>query len=410
MVRLKSLFLTFGDRRLEAAFQRYYYGISLARIRFTLLLGMVLYSAFGVLDVLIVPEIRRFAWSIRYLGVCPLLGLLYLLSYHKRYFRFKRLAHILGCLASGAGIVAMISRLPMPGNLIYFIGLLLCVMIFFSFVPDFIAANVAAWAVFLLYQLVLLNGSDLAGAMVFNNTFVLLTFNFCGMFICYSLERQIRAEFLQRRTIERQARELSRALVAVDKARQEAEESALTDSLTGLANRRHFLIMTRQELERKQRHLRDLALILLDIDHFKEINDAYRHLVGDQALRQTAVAIQALVRSADTACRYGGDEFAVLLPETNAAMAEEVGWRLVRAMAKMSLTTDMGPVAISISVGIAVLTPAEVVDVETFLDRADVALYAAKQEGRNRVKVWSADLGDMGPAGSNPFNHYLLED
>jgi len=167
------------------------------------------------------------------------------------------------------------------------------------------------------------------------------------------------------------------------------QELATIDPLTGLYNRRAFFEMGHREVERAQRFGRPLTAIMFDLDHFKRVNDTYGHAIGDQVLAGLAKLCQKELREIDLLGRYGGEEFAVLLPETDVAGAWQVAERLRRRIAQAAIDTDRGPMQITLSLGIAALEE-DVLDLETLLERADRALYAAKQGGRNRTCVWEA--------------------
>jgi len=161
-------------------------------------------------------------------------------------------------------------------------------------------------------------------------------------------------------------------------------ELATTDSLTGLYNRRRFMELSEREFARSLRYSRQLSMLMLDIDHFKRVNDEHGHDVGDTVLRSLSeISIMAL-RNADILGRLGGEEFGVLLPETDSQAAHDVAERLRLSIERSSIDTPDGSLNITVSIGVAVLD-SEVGSVEKLLKRADVALYEAKQAGRNRV-------------------------
>ncbi len=167
---------------------------------------------------------------------------------------------------------------------------------------------------------------------------------------------------------------------------QEVQALASKDELTSLLNRRAFLNVVDREFRRAARHETSLTLILIDIDHFKEINDSYGHLVGDQVIREIAQIIQKSVRDVDTVARYGGDELVVVLPKTNLEEALIAAQR-IRKKIRTFLFKDGGQsIPITISMGIA-QCPASLIKTPDDLFRsADQALYAAKKKGRNRIE------------------------
>ena len=167
-------------------------------------------------------------------------------------------------------------------------------------------------------------------------------------------------------------------------------ELSITDGLTGLYNSRHFFDRIKEEIERSSRYGSPLSLILLDVDNFKKFNDTYGHLEGDRVLAQLAEVIRAEIRSADTAYRYGGEEFVVIFPETDSDEAHVVAERLRQAFASVSFTPAPGErVRTTISIGGGRYHPGE--DQIAFIKRIDKAMYAAKHQGKNRVVFAAGD-------------------
>lgn len=176
--------------------------------------------------------------------------------------------------------------------------------------------------------------------------------------------------------------------IAVENARLygELQRQAVTDPLTGLYNRRGLFQLGEREVERVRRFGHPLAAIMLDIDHFKQINDTFSHAFGDQVLRALADRCRTTIRETDILGRYGGEEFALLLPETNERGAFNLAQRLREKVALAPVPTVRGAISITISLGVASYTE-EMPDLAVLLDHADTAMYAAKQRGRNRVVI-----------------------
>jgi diguanylate cyclase (GGDEF)-like protein len=160
---------------------------------------------------------------------------------------------------------------------------------------------------------------------------------------------------------------------------------ATTDDLTGTANRRSFFDVAGRELEQARRSGLPLAAIMLDIDHFKRVNDTHGHAVGDEVIRTVAARLSERLRPSDTIGRYGGEEFAVLLSGAAGDTAERVAEALRAAVADLPVGTRAGALPVTISLGTAELGPDD--DVVALLARADEALYRAKSDGRNRVRT-----------------------
>ena len=189
-------------------------------------------------------------------------------------------------------------------------------------------------------------------------------------------------------TLESRVRERTEEL---EQANEQLRAISLTDGLTHVANRRRFDEKLETEWNRALRHEHELSLILLDIDHFKQVNDRFGHLVGDDCLVALASILSDEVqRSGDLVARYGGEEFAILLPATDVAGAQQVAERMRLSVARTPVNSGehMSPVSLTISLGVATLTPNRQSDCQELIRRADEALYAAKADGRNRVVVW----------------------
>lgn len=163
------------------------------------------------------------------------------------------------------------------------------------------------------------------------------------------------------------------------------QNQAVRDGLTGLLNRRYLEEVLTKLIERTQHHPYQVALILLDIDHFKAINDSYGHLAGDEVLRNISMVLRGHVRPHDLACRYGGEEFCLVLPRTSLAVAVERADKIRRAIKYLRLNYEgeaIRPITLSLGVACA---PEHGARVETLIQQADKALYRAKSQGRDRV-------------------------
>ncbi len=170
-------------------------------------------------------------------------------------------------------------------------------------------------------------------------------------------------------------------------ANQELQRLSSTDRLTGLFNRGHWEEMLRQEYARHCRYERNAALVMFDIDHFKKINDTYGHQAGDAVIQQTAEIIRTSMRDADTAGRYGGEEFVVLLPDTDSEGALSVAERLRQSIEAHEVNYEGHSIRFTVSLGIADLSQ-PISGYAQLIERADNALYASKSAGRNRVTVY----------------------
>jgi diguanylate cyclase (GGDEF)-like protein len=171
---------------------------------------------------------------------------------------------------------------------------------------------------------------------------------------------------------------------AIQNARyfDQVRQLAYRDGLTGVFNRRYFETRILEEIARANRYESEVSVLMIDIDHFKELNDEFGHLLGDEVLRRVSALFTHHLRKSDIVCRYGGDEFAVLLPELNKDMAVSVADKL-RRLAQISEFAGV-PRPVTLSIGVAAV-PANGLTRDQVIRAADSALYAAKQAGRNRV-------------------------
>ena len=178
---------------------------------------------------------------------------------------------------------------------------------------------------------------------------------------------------------------------------EKLQKLAITDGLTKLYNSRSFYSQLELEVDRFNRYQHPLSLLLLDIDHFKEYNDAYGHLEGDKVLVRFSQIIKSCLRANDSAYRYGGEEFMVLLPETGGERAKTVAQRIRKTLEIEKFIPGSGKeVQITISIGVTQYFRKE--ELSTFIQRADKAMYLSKQNGRNKVSVMFAEaLSDTRP-------------
>ena len=178
---------------------------------------------------------------------------------------------------------------------------------------------------------------------------------------------------------------LKQRLAAAVSAVELAELAALayTDCLTGLANRRALLTAATREIARMQRTGRPACVVLVDIDHFKAVNDGFGHAAGDAVLQLTAETLAAHTRSTDTVARWGGEEFVLLLPETDLAAAQIVAEKCRLAVSAQKSVSAQCQRAVTITLGVSLIYPGDTP--EAAIARADAALYQGKARGRNRV-------------------------
>ena len=174
------------------------------------------------------------------------------------------------------------------------------------------------------------------------------------------------------------------------------EKLAITDGLTGLFNQRYFSEMAEKEISRAVRYQKPLSIIMIDLDHFKQVNDQFGHLMGDQMLQLITRNCTRILRNVDIISRYGGEEFTVMLPETDLKEGLAVAERLREAIASSQVVSSEGVVKVTGSLGVATLGICPP-DIKQLIDCADKALYEAKKAGRNQVKTFIADKSKSPP-------------
>lgn len=180
--------------------------------------------------------------------------------------------------------------------------------------------------------------------------------------------------------------DIATSRLALEKANAQLEKLSMTDRLTGLMNRGTWENLIDAEFERNRRYGNSVTLVMFDIDHFKPVNDTHGHLAGDEVIKFTANVLMENLRQSDYAGRYGGEEFGIILPETDAPGALTICERIRQAIANSTVNTSGADIRYTVSIGIAPLTD-NPENYMQWLKQADEALYAAKKNGRNKVVV-----------------------
>jgi diguanylate cyclase (GGDEF)-like protein len=211
--------------------------------------------------------------------------------------------------------------------------------------------------------------------------------NIYGIFLSRQMNKSRRQQFMFLVQESELRANLSERAVELEKAHEELEQLAMTDSLTGINNRRFFMQLISDEVERTRRYGHPLSLLALDIDNLKEINDMYGHDVGDELLRSFSNHCKSNLRPSDKLARLGGDEFAALLIQTDENTAQIIAERLRGTVEGMEIQINNHKIKTSVSIGLVTATD-DILTVEELLNKADEALYQAKNRGRNQVATW----------------------
>ena len=551
-MKLHPLTLKFSGEssKLEAPFLSYYYRKSLPQLRVLLVLGSLLYASFGILDALLMPEQKYTIWFIRFFIVCPVILGMLLASFSKSFELYMQPFLAVVLILAGGCIIFMIVIAPIPINYYYYAGLILVLMLGYTFVRvRFLWASFAGWVQVLLYEIATIWLSPTPFNIFINNNFFLISANVIGMLACYYIELYARSDFflthqleiekekvnqinleleerVEKRTADyhiinraleqeigghkqaesqreaalkalRESEERYRALVEnasdivfrtdnngyftfvnastiritgyeekeiigkhyqefihsdlrdeafrffgiqfvkklqntyseypiitkdgsevwfgqntqlivedgkvtgfqavsrdiTERKRLEKElrnseeryrELSIIDDLTQLYNSRHFYQQLKMEIDRLDRHEHPLTLVVLDLDDFKAFNDTYGHIEGDQVLLRLGQVIKRCLRKADSAYRYGGEEFTVILPMTTREEGIVIAERIREELRK----EDFFPVPdkcvhLTVSMGLAQYKKQE--DMKIFVSRVDHLMYQGKKSGKDRI-------------------------
>ena len=229
-------------------------------------------------------------------------------------------------------------------------------------------------------------------------------------FTCFSYRRikELESEISMRSQLEKRLRD----------SEKKFKNLSITDELTQLYNSRYFYHTLETEIERTVRYDRPLTVILLDVDNFKNFNDKYGHLAGDKVLKVLGKLMKECIRKTDSAHRYGGEEFALILPETSGSNALTVAERVRKQFEAHNFSTKPGDtVTCSVSIGLGQYEPME--EMKVFLERVDKAMYVAKNQGKNRVSISKpvdrsqtvssdAEIRDSNPIGSQLIGRNIV--
>lgn len=380
-------------RDIEKEFEQDYARRFLLYRRRVVLLAVIAVLAAGFFDYLFVAqEVLGRALFLRYVLFAPLA--LAVLAYSQTRIFERHQQRVLGFF--GLSIAALQFGLMHLGDdrlvLIYSPGILLLALFAGLLLHlRFLMALAVLTIVGVFYVLFIVEWRPQALEIVVAYTMFYTGGSLMALFSGYFVEYTARQQFLQERLLALKQNEL-------ELANHQLQEMVHQDGLTGIANRRHFDQQFEVEWSRAQRGGYPLALLLIDIDAFKKYNDTYGHQAGDDCLIVVGSVLRSHAqRSGDIAARYGGEEFAMILPVTTREDAEEIGWRVVKDIARFAIPHRASDVAdvVTASVGVACAVPSPMLMPRDLLAAADGALYRAKDQGRNRVEV----AVDVQPAG-----------
>ncbi|HWW29021.1 MAG TPA: diguanylate cyclase [Steroidobacteraceae bacterium] len=369
--------LTF-DAVLEAEFRLRNFDDTLPHTRVNLCLAVLFTIAFSALDSSVLgPELNRFPSMIRMLIIVPALLIALAASFASQRHRYYPPLIIVALTILGLSGVAIQIVAALGGISSLFPSLMITILFIYLMSGlifyHAVAANVLVMFTFLAAGTALM----LPGHQFSHDALALLGTNLFGASVAYMHEKTSRKRFLEAC--------LLREMVA-------------RDGLTGIQNRRMFDQHIARVWQQAVREAKRVAVLLVDIDCFKDYNDHYGHQAGDECLRAVAVSLsQCARRPLDFVARYGGEEFAIVLYQASHEYVAEVLTRIQRSVAELNIPHDASRVAsrLTVSIGAAFVLPAANRSVEGLIQLADEALYRAKEEGRNRVIVLEAEYHTM---------------
>jgi diguanylate cyclase (GGDEF)-like protein len=211
------------------------------------------------------------------------------------------------------------------------------------------------------------------------------------------LKKEIDIHEQTQKTLQHAKEKTEKLAQELKNANKQLKEMAFRDGLTGLYNHRYFKDLMAHELNRSERYRNPLSFIMLDLDHFKKINDEYGHPVGDIVLKEVCKAIKNSIRACDIAARYGGEEFIVVLPETELKEAMVVAERLRKTVEDLTITANSHSINVTISVGLtSYIVSKGKKNKSDIISEADAALYQAKKNGRNNICVYNNNGASLG--------------
>ncbi|MAM71774.1 MAG: hypothetical protein CMP91_11605 [Gammaproteobacteria bacterium] len=382
---LTSFSNEFRDRAMEYRYRVSSRSETVQQLRVSLLVSAVIFALLIVLDYRLVGMNLNFyaLVGLRTIAILACLALIVALSRSPKLADRSTLLNIV-CFIMVTAMILVIPLRPVTESSQLTAAVILSFAIYLFF-PNRIAW-VVALNVYLAvgFLLALIFWSTVSSSMIFGAAMVLLFQNAVGLVILRRLSALQRRQFallaMERQTNKLMQQEIESRKDLEAQLRQQAQK----DHLTGLNNRRWFLELAEQELRHCRRRQEPLSLCMVDLDHFKTVNDRFGHAVGDRVLVQIAGLCQEVLRDSDIIGRYGGEEFVLALPGTDANAAFEVAERLRLRILHFTFLELPEPLQLSITAGIAEVT-AEDEDPGSALERADLALYAGKARGRNTV-------------------------
>ena len=375
--------LNFDDTVLEKAFVKKFNNDNLLHTRFGIILTFLLFSIYGFVDIYAYPSSYTTMWTIRFIEDIVLV-VFFIYTFYPRYKRHFQRNNTLLLIFSGLNLIVLYS-FTVETNFVYIFissysllitgAFLTLGLLFFNALRTILLLDIAL--AMILVNIPLDNISILLYAILFLSTSILV------ILATYFWELNRRKLYLNNLCNDKLFTDLQNT-------QKELQEQANRDPMTDLYNRRYFHTFSQEVIKIAKREKKSVSVILIDIDNFKEINDTYGHLIGDNVIISLASLLTTHIRDSDIICRHGGEEFVILLPHTSEDGALELAEKLRMTVEALKVQTNtIDEINFTISLGISSVNIDKDKDIEKSLDRADKALYIAKDKGKNRVEVYT---------------------
>ncbi len=383
---------------MENEFRRTYWAHALPYSRVAMFSAAALGGAFGILDNLVADYAWKHLFLIRFGLLVPIILISASLSYVRPIGARYHVILMPTIVIVGGSITAMITIIEPPASDYYYAGLIMVLFFNYAFLQlRFVHAAITGAILFVGYEIIALTSYGLGDPALINNTFFLIGANYGGIFACYSIEKDRRQNFYQLHVIRTE-----RQMIILTK--QRLEKISSEDDLTNLGNRRELQKRAVQCVGLYSLENRPTAVMVIDLDNFKRVNDVYGHVTGDNILKKTASIISGSVRSGGFIFRFGGDEFVVLLPGRSALAGVETAWSIMVSFrdwcetSSVARSTDLG-----LSIGLTEIC-ATTDTVESMMGAGDEALYKAKRWGKGCIVVIPRHDGKMRSTADTEFH------
>lgn len=379
----------FKNRDTELAYQKYFQHMINRQLRIVLIFWAILLLLFALPDFDALGASRPFYYLLAYRVVIAMLLLLVVLNI-KPDTDFFKISYVVAAIVIIGFTGFMLLFYFRPNIVQWIVGVIIIQIIaLMMFIPIRFSLAFAGGIYAVVITLVTRWAMGSSKANLIGLFFVLMLPFVLGTATAMRLGVSQRKQF----ALLSQTEEINQALaLEIDRRRAlelKLTEMAATDPLTGLYNRREYEMLFTHEIERARRANTPLSVCIVDLDHFKKVNDSYGHGAGDEVLRRTANLLKDKLRSMDIIGRLGGEEFIILLPETTIEQAAMIGNRLLDALALTDIHTNAAIIKVTATIGITRLLENDP-DFNAIIQRADEALYRGKETGRNRVETNAA--------------------